>query len=54
MIGIIFSFLVKTYYFFVPERDYDFDYFGYKTMEKSYLKRVGSSIQDRPGYMVKK
>jgi ribonucleoside-diphosphate reductase alpha subunit len=32
--------------------DYDFDYFGYKTMEKGYLKRVGSSIQDRPSYMM--
>lgn len=34
-----------------PERDYDFDFFGYKTMEKSYLKKIGPNIQDRPSYM---
>jgi len=34
-----------------PERDYDRDYFSYKTLEKSYLKRVGSAITDRPSYM---
>ncbi len=34
-----------------PERDYNRDYFSYKTLEKSYLKRVGSMITDRPSYM---
>lgn len=35
----------------VHERDYMFDFFGYRTMEKSYLKRIDGKICDRPQYM---
>jgi ribonucleotide reductase alpha subunit len=33
------------------ERDYDFDYFGFKTLEKSYLIRVNGKIVERPQHL---
>jgi ribonucleoside-diphosphate reductase alpha subunit len=36
----------------VHDRDYDYDYFGYKTMEKAYLLRVGGKVAERPQYML--
>lgn len=35
----------------VHERDYDFDYFGFKTLERSYLMRLDNYIVERPQYM---
>ena len=35
----------------VHARDYDFDYFGFKTMEKSYLLKIGTKVVERPQYM---
>jgi hypothetical protein len=35
----------------VPERDYDFDYFGFKTLEKLYLTRVDGAVVERPQHM---
>ena len=32
-------------------RDYHFDYFGYKTLERSYLLKLGNEIVERPQYM---
>ena len=32
-------------------RDYLIDYFGFKTLEKSYLKRVGDKLIERPQHM---
>jgi len=32
-------------------RDFDFDYFGFKTLEKNYLLRVGDKIIERIGYL---
>ena len=32
-------------------RDYDFDYFGYKTLERSYLLKLNGVIVERPQYM---
>jgi len=34
------------------ERDFDYDYFGFKTLEKSYLLRVGGKIAERPQHML--
>ena len=33
------------------ERDYLFDFFGYKTLERSYLQKVYNKIVERPQYM---
>jgi len=33
------------------ERDFDFDYFGIKTLERSYLLKNGQKIIERPQYM---
>lgn len=33
------------------DRDYSFDYFGYCTLEKSYLLRLGSKVVERPQHM---
>ena len=33
------------------DRDLDFDYFGFKTLERSYLLKIGSRIVERPQYM---
>ena len=33
------------------ERDLEFDYFGFKTLERSYLLKIGSRVVERPQYM---
>lgn len=33
------------------ERDYDISYFGFKTLEKAYLKRINGVLVERVGYM---
>jgi ribonucleoside-diphosphate reductase alpha chain len=48
--------LVEKYSFLINEkinhsRDKIFDYFGYKTLEKSYLMKIGEQIVERPQYM---
>lgn len=32
-------------------RDYDFDFFGFKTLERSYLMRMFNKVVERPQYM---
>ena len=34
-----------------PERDFLLDYFGYKTLERSYLHKVNNNIVETPQYM---
>jgi len=36
----------------VDARDYDYDYFGLKTLERSYLLRLNRRIAERPQYML--
>ena len=33
------------------ERDYLIDYFGFKTLEKSYLTKIGTTVVERPQYL---
>ncbi len=35
----------------IYDRDFGFDYFGFKTLEKSYLLRVNGKIAERPQHM---
>lgn len=35
----------------IYDRDYGFDYFGFKTLEKSYLLKVNGQIAERPQHM---
>lgn len=35
----------------VINRDFDFDYFGFKTLERSYLLKIGERIVERPQYL---
>lgn len=35
----------------VHSRDFNFDYFGYKTLEKSYLLKINGKVVERPQYM---
>lgn len=35
----------------IYDRDYGFDYFGFKTLEKSYLLRINDKIVERPQHM---
>ncbi|MCR6721832.1 MAG: ribonucleoside-diphosphate reductase subunit alpha [Chitinophagaceae bacterium] len=35
----------------IYDRDYGFDYFGFKTLEKSYLLRINGKIVERPQHM---
>jgi ribonucleoside-diphosphate reductase alpha chain len=35
----------------VHSRDHNFDYFGYKTLEKSYLLKLNGKVAERPQYM---
>jgi len=34
------------------KRDYGYDYFGFKTLEKSYLLKVDNKIVERPQHMI--
>ena len=36
----------------VDKRDYGYSYFGYKTLERSYLLRINGKIVERPQYML--
>lgn len=36
----------------IYDRDYDFDYFGFKTLEKSYLMRLKGEIVERPQHLI--
>ncbi|GAB4823195.1 hypothetical protein N2152v2_010241 [Parachlorella kessleri] len=36
----------------VYDRDFDYDYFGFKTLERSYLLRVNGSVVERPQHML--
>ncbi len=36
----------------IYDRDYGYDYFGYKTLEKSYLLKVNGKIVERPQHML--
>lgn len=33
------------------DRDYNFDYFGFKTLERAYLLKVGTRVVERPQHM---
>jgi ribonucleoside-diphosphate reductase alpha chain len=35
----------------IQDRDFDFDYFGYKTLERSYLLKIGERVVERPQYL---
>jgi ribonucleoside-diphosphate reductase alpha chain len=35
----------------IYDRDYGFDYFGFKTLEKSYLMRIEGKVAERPQHM---
>ncbi|QMU30829.1 ribonucleoside-diphosphate reductase subunit alpha [Adhaeribacter radiodurans] len=36
----------------IYDRDYNYDYFGYKTLERSYLLRIDGKIVERPQHML--
>ncbi len=36
----------------IYDRDYGYDYFGYKTLERSYLLKLGGKIVERPQHML--
>ena len=36
----------------IYNRDFDYDYFGYKTLERSYLLRINGDIVERPQHML--
>jgi len=36
----------------IYDRDYGFDYFGFKTLEKSYLLRMDGDVVERPQHML--
>lgn len=36
----------------IYDRDFNYDYFGFKTLEKSYLLKVNGSIVERPQHML--
>ena len=36
----------------IYDRDFDYDYFGFKTLERSYLLRVNGNIVERPQHML--
>lgn len=36
----------------IHDRDFEYDYFGFKTLERSYLFRVGGKVCERPQHML--
>lgn len=36
----------------IYDRDYSFDYFGFKTLERSYLMRMDGKVVERPQHMI--
>jgi ribonucleoside-diphosphate reductase alpha chain len=36
----------------VDKRDWDYDFFGYKTLERAYLLKVHGKVVERPQYMM--
>ena len=36
----------------IYDRDFDYDYFGFKTLEKGYLLRVNGKVAERPQHML--
>ncbi|KAK1621310.1 hypothetical protein QYE76_026827 [Lolium multiflorum] len=36
----------------IYDRDFDYDYFGFKTLERSYLLKVGGKVVERPQHML--
>ncbi len=36
----------------ITSRDYDYDYFGFKTLERSYLLRINNQVVERPQHML--
>lgn len=36
----------------IYDRDYNFDYFGFKTLERSYLLKLNGKIAERPQHMI--
>ncbi len=36
----------------IYDRDYNFDYFGFKTLERSYLLRANGKVVERPQHMI--
>ncbi|XP_042407876.1 ribonucleoside-diphosphate reductase large subunit-like isoform X2 [Zingiber officinale] len=36
----------------IYDRDFDYDYFGFKTLERSYLLRVSGKVVERPQHML--
>lgn len=36
----------------IYDRDYDYDYFGFKTLERSYLLQVNGKVVERPQHML--
>ncbi|CAG9467672.1 unnamed protein product [Pedinophyceae sp. YPF-701] len=36
----------------IYDRDYDYDYFGFKTLERSYLLRINGNVVERPQHML--
>ncbi len=50
-------FIVKKYAHILNQavdysRDYDYDYFGFKTLERSYLLRLNGKVVERPQHML--
>jgi ribonucleoside-diphosphate reductase subunit M1 len=36
----------------IYDRDFDYDYFGFKTLERSYLLKVQGKVVERPQHML--
>lgn len=36
----------------IYDRDFDYDYFGFKTLERSYLLKINGNVVERPQHML--
>lgn len=36
----------------IYDRDFDYDYFGFKTLERSYLLKIEGNVVERPQHML--
>ena len=36
----------------IYDRDYEYNYFGFKTLERSYLMKIDGKVAERPQHML--
>ena len=52
LIAVSFLNATRLYSEIIYDRDFDYDFFGFKTLERSYQLKVGGKVVERPQHML--